>query len=101
MGQKVNPKSFPHSEKTRVAITGGKYAIFSVSRGKNYFDTANNVKKMVWHAYYSWKIFSEKEIDQNRIAFEMFDQEKAYYCVPLKAGYGGIGRKNDLSPYSK
>ncbi|MDO4977373.1 MAG: helix-turn-helix domain-containing protein [Eubacteriales bacterium] len=100
MGQKVDPKTPADPEKVRMTISGGKYAVFSVSRGKNYFDTANNAREMTWHAFYSWQILSKKETDKWGFTYEMFDEEKAYLYIPLISGYGGIEREKEISSHT-
>lgn len=90
MGKKVDEDSEPKEGLVRQNIPGGKYAVFSVSRGNNYFDTANNAVEMAWHAFKSWQVLSFKETNKWAFTYETFDEENVYLHIPLEYGFGGV-----------
>ena len=100
MAQKVDPDAEPDPAKVRAEIPGGRYAIFSVDRGHNWFETADHAREMAWHAFYAWQILSFKETDKWAFTYEVFDEEKLYLYVPLLSGYGGIEREKEFGSHT-
>lgn len=96
MGTRADETKEPEKGCVRVKITGGDYAVFSVERGRDYFDIANTSREMAWYVFHVWQMINHKQTDKMGFTYEAFDSEKSYLFVPLLKGFGGIEIEKDM-----
>ena len=89
-GSEVQETEKNDDKKIRIHLRGGDYAVFSIERGANYFEIADNSRELAWYVFMIWQKMNEKQTDKMRFTYEAFDAKYSYLYVPLIRGFGGI-----------
>ena len=96
MGTQADETKEPAKGYVRVRLSRGNYAVFSVERGRDYFDIANTSREMAWYVFHVWQMINHKQTDKMGFTYEAFDKERSYLFVPLLKGFGGIEIERDM-----
>lgn len=83
-------EGFVGPDRIHTSIKGGNYAVFSIEKGENYFDTAANAYQLAWYVFNVWVPFNLKVQDRMSFTYEMFDKDHVWLYLPLLRGMGGI-----------
>ena len=83
-------EGFVAPDQIHTRIKGGNYAVFSIEKGENYFETAANAYQLAWYVFNVWVPFNLKVKDRLGFTYEMFDRDHVWLYLPLLRGMDGI-----------